>query len=558
MRYTHRNRRWRALTVGLAVVALLAACAPEPVVGWAPAGFAPVPGVALTAGQLNSSAGSGSVGGSGTGSATGSGRDSDTDSGEDRVSGDSTSAVAPTPDQYALGLYTGRLRNDAIGFAARFVYIPGVPAFNTRVSEELRAAITATGSSYAPQTYAPEPGRTERGCVPGSASLPAEEVLSGVETGPVGGAGIAVTCELAGAYGNLIEVRLRVVAGSAGGVTQDRLSVLFVDVASGQLIEVADAWNDTAAPELWRSVVELLRRNAGSLSTARIADPGEEQLALASTALHATEDTIDGGLAVTMPPGIASPELMGLGIEATTEPITLRIDQATAIAWSNEQYRQLHAELGKPFVGLSSKVSAVTIDCNLIPCVAVTYDDGPSELTPQLLDTLAAERGRATFFMLSSHATANPETVKRAIVEGNEVATHTINHPDLTMIPLPEAKAQVLDSAAAISGITGKPVTMFRPPYGEVNDKILEAVGMPAILWNIDTNDWRLPGKQALIDRSAAVAEPGDIILFHDTHSDTVEAAADVVRGLHDRGLELVTVTQLFGGQVPGGRVRAR
>ena len=190
--------------------------------------------------------------------------------------------------------------------------------------------------------------------------------------------------------------------------------------------------------------------------------------------------------------------------------------------------------------------------------MAVTYDDGPSELTPQLLDTLAAERGRATFFMLGSKATANPEVVMRATAEGNEVATHTINHPDLTMIPLPEAKAQVLDSAAAISSISGMPVTMFRPPYGEVNAEILQEVGIPSILWNIDTNDWRLPGQQALVDRSAAVAEPGDIILFHDTHDDTVAAAGAVVRGLHDRGLELVTVTQLFSGHIPAGRVSAR
>lgn len=557
MRGSHRKRRWSALTFGIAVAAMLStlpACAPEPMAGWAPAPFAPVPGVALAAGQLNSTVGSGAA----TASTTGSGIGSDTVSGEDHASGDPASAVAPAPDQFALGLYTGRLRNDAIGFAARFVYVPGVPAFNTRINDELRAAINSTGASYTPQTYAAEPGRTERGCVSGSASQPAAEVLSGVETGPAGGAGIAVTCELAGAHGNLIEVRLRVVAGNAERVTHDRLSVLFVDLSSGQLIEVTDAWNETAAPELWRSVVELLRRAAGSLSTAAIADPDEQQLALASAALHTTSETVDGGLAVSIPAGIASPELLGLGIDATTEPIILRIDQATAIAWSNEQYRELHAELGKPFVGLSSKVGSVPIDCHLIPCVAVTYDDGPSELTPQLLDTLATERGRATFFMLSSHATANPETVLRAIAEGNEVATHTINHPDLTMIPLPEAKSQVLDSAAALSGITGLPVTMFRPPYGEVNSQIIDAVRMPSIHWSIDTNDWRHPGQQALVDRSAAVAEPGDIILFHDTHEDTVAAAAAVVRGLHDRGLELVTITQLFGGHVPGGRVSAR
>ncbi len=551
MSEAHRRRRWKMLPAAIAVVVACSSCAPEPVAGWIPTGFSPVPGVALVGGlQVPAPEGSSDEGSAGGVAGTA--------SSEDLPASAGVPAATAQPDQYALGLYTGRLRNDAAGFAARFVFIPGVPAFNDRMTQELRAAIDATATPYAPQSYAPEPGRTARGCVPGVASWPAVDVLGSPETGPVGGAGIAVACELGGAYGNLIEVRLRVVAGDASGVVSDRLIVLFVDLASGQVIEVADAWNETAAPELWRAAVELIRRNAGSLSTARIADPDSAQLALAESALRTAEGSGDGGLTVALPPGIASPELAGLGIAATEAPIELRIDQATAIAWSNEQYRQLHAELGKPFVGIAATLGSVPIDCTLIPCVAVTYDDGPSDLTPLLLETLAAERGRATFFMLSSRAASNPELVTRAIAEGHEVATHTVSHPDLTKIPLSEATAQVLDSAATISGIAGRPVTMFRPPYGEVNDEILAAVGMPSILWSIDTNDWRLPGQAALVERSAAVAQPGDIILFHDTHSDTVAAAGAVVRGLHDRGLELVTVTQLFGGHVPSGRVRSR
>jgi len=302
----------------------------------------------------------------------------------------------------------------------------------------------------------------------------------------------------------------------------------------------------------------LLRRDAGGLSTAPIADPDEEQLAIASTALHSATTRDEGDLIIVVPAGITSPELVGLGLTPTAEPIEVLVDEATATAWSNEQYRQLKAALGAPFVGFSQNLGSVPIDCTLLPCVAVTYDDGPSEYTPQLVNTLAAEGARATFFMLSSRATARPEVLGQVLAGGNEIATHTVNHPDLTTLPLPEAKAQLVDSAAVIRGITGVPVTMFRPPYGEVNDQIIAEVGMPSILWNVDTNDWRKPGQAALVERSAGAAGPGDIILFHDTHSDSVEAAGAVIRGLHDRGLELVTVTQLFDGHVPSGRVRSR
>ena len=555
MRGAQRGRRPGVLAAAcagvLAVTVSLAGCAPEPVAGWVPRSFSPVPGITL-ASDLGVHVGS-AVDQGGAANA-GDGEDAP---GEDR---DPAEAAGPldAPAQKQLGLYTGRIRNDEAGVAARFIYIPGVPEFNERMNQEIREAITATGKTYTPRVYAPEAGRTERGCVPGSSSWPATDVLSRVETGPSGGAGIAVACDVAGAYGDLIEVRLRTVAGDASAVVSDELTVLFVNVTSGQLLQIENQWSTAAAPELWRAVVELLRREAGALSTAPILDPDESQLALANAVLQTATTTDAGGLAVVVPAGIASPELAGLGIEATGESIELFIDPVTASTWANEEYAHLHAELGKPFVGIAAGVGSVPIDCGLIPCVAVTYDDGPSDLTPKLLQTLADEGARATFFMLSSHATSYPDTVKQALAAGNEIATHTVNHPDLTTLPLPEVKAQLLDSAAAISGITGRPITMFRPPYGEVNDKIIAEAGMPAILWSIDTNDWREPGQAALIERSAGVAGPGDIILFHDTHSDTVEAAGAVVRGLHDRGLELVTVTQLFGGQVPGGKVRSR
>lgn len=535
----------------LAAVVSLSACSPEPVAGWRPQSFSPVPGITL-ASDLGVHVGSAANQG-GTANAG----DDELESGENRDPAEAASTL-DAPAQKQLGLYTGRVRNDEVGVAARFVYVPGVPEFNERMNQEIRAAITATGKTYTPRVYTPDAGRTERGCVRGSSSWPAQDVLSRVETGPGGGAGIAVVCDVAGAYGDLIEVRLRTVAGEPNAVTSDELTVLFVNVSSGQIVQIANQWSTEAAPGLWRAVVELLRREAGALSTAPILDPDESQLALANAALQTATTTDAGGLAVIVPAGIASPELAGLGIEATREPIELLIDPVTASTWANDEYAHLHAELGKPFVGIAAGVGSVPIDCGLIPCVAVTYDDGPSELTPKLLQTLADEGARATFFMLSSHATSYPDTVEQALAAGNEIATHTVNHPDLTTLPLPEAKAQVLDSAAAISGITGKPITMFRPPYGEVNDKIIAEAGMPAILWSIDTNDWREPGLAALVERSAGVAGPGDIILFHDTHSDTVEAAGAVVRGLHDRGLELVTVTQLFGGQVPGGKVRSR
>jgi peptidoglycan/xylan/chitin deacetylase (PgdA/CDA1 family) len=116
----------------------------------------------------------------------------------------------------------------------------------------------------------------------------------------------------------------------------------------------------------------------------------------------------------------------------------------------------------------------------------------------------------------------------------------------------------VVDVEALLTKLTGRAVGIYRPPYGAVDDKVLAAVGQPAILWSIDTLDWKKPGREELARRSVGVATPGDIILFHDLHAETVENADVVLRGLRDRGFTLVTVEQLFGGSVPAGRVTRR
>lgn len=528
----------RCARAGLWALALmlalpLASCAPAPVAMWSPPSVTPVPGVTLVLAD---------------------GPNSPSDEAE-TPSGETPDTVAAAPETGLLGLRPGRLRNDDFALAARFAYVPGVPAFNAWVNERLWAEIGAIGAGYAPQAHGIDAGLSDRGCIAGSASWPAPEVLSRPETAPPGGTGTAITCDITAAFGSLIEFRLRTVVGSAEAVTRDELSLVYIDVENGTFFEPPTRWNATAAAEVWFATVELLRHAAGSLSTAALAAPDEAQLALATAALDQAQTLENGELLVTMPPGLASPELARLGIEASTAPTEILVDPTKAATLTSAEFQALHADLGTPFIGIASAASSVPIDCGLIACVALTYDDGPSDFTAQLLDTLAAHQARATFFMVGGYAVNRPELVARVTAEGHEVASHTMNHPDLTTLPLGEARAQVLNAGEILSNITGQPNTMFRPPFGAINSEVIAAVGLPAILWSIDTNDWRRPGQDALFERAALGARVGDIILFHDTHLDTVQAADAIIRGLRDRGFEPVTVTQLFGGQVPGGRV---
>lgn len=542
------------LAAAISLVAPMAACAQSPVAGWQPPAAPEVEGVRLLAGT---EAGADAEPGSGD-PADGVDPDRVGPAPVDGAPADDAPVDGASVDTAALGLVGGRLRNDALPFAARFVYIPGVPAFNAWMDETLWAAIAVTGQPYGPQAHPVGSGLGDRGCVPGSTDWTAAEVLTRPETAPAGGTGTAVTCEVTEAFGHTIAVVLRVVTGAPESIAGDALHRMVVDVESGTVSEAPDRWSDDAALELWQRAVELLRRQAGGLSTAPLAEPDDGQLQLAGQALGSAQRAGDGSFVAELPPGLTSPELEGLGLPPTEQPIRLEIAPETADGWMSEQYRALVAEAGTPFVGLAAEPTSVPIDCDLLPCVALTYDDGPSQFTPELLDTLESRQASVTFYMVGGYAQGNPDPVRRAAAEGHELGSHTMNHPDLTTLPLADARAQVVGAADVLRQITGQPVATFRPPYGAVNAAIIDTVGMPAVLWSVDTNDWRKPGPDALFERAVGGVSPGGIVLFHDTHADTVNAAGDIIDGLRDRGFEPVTVTELFGGDVPLGRVSSR
>jgi peptidoglycan/xylan/chitin deacetylase (PgdA/CDA1 family) len=193
--------------------------------------------------------------------------------------------------------------------------------------------------------------------------------------------------------------------------------------------------------------------------------------------------------------------------------------------------------------------------CGLVPCVAITYDDGPNPEMSTLLDTFAEYDAVATFFFLGNLVAGNADMVQRAYDEGHELANHSWNHPDLTTLKPKELKDQISKTQNAIAAVTGEAPTLMRPPYGAYNDKVLAEIGMPVIMWDLDTLDWQQPALDSLVADVVNNSQPGSIVLMHSIHDNTVAAAPQIIVGLQDLGYELVTVTELFDGDVPGGVV---
>ncbi|OFQ55440.1 polysaccharide deacetylase family protein [Corynebacterium sp. HMSC074H12] len=188
-------------------------------------------------------------------------------------------------------------------------------------------------------------------------------------------------------------------------------------------------------------------------------------------------------------------------------------------------------------------------------CVAITYDDGPDALTGQLLDTLKAKDAHASFMVLAPHAYAHPELLRRMKAEGHTVGNHTDTHRELNKLPAHEVDAEIKSGAAAIKAATGDSPRWVRPPYGATNQTVANAAknnGQAQALWSIDTLDWKDRNSDHICAAAVDGAQAGDIILMHDIHITTVDAAPCVIDGLRAKGLEPVSLDTLIPNSEPG------
>lgn len=177
--------------------------------------------------------------------------------------------------------------------------------------------------------------------------------------------------------------------------------------------------------------------------------------------------------------------------------------------------------------------------------VALTYDDGPSKYTSQILDCLEKYGAKATFFVVGTGVNSFPDTVKRAHALGMQIGNHTKTHPRLTTLSQSEVASQLNSTANSVKSLIGQAPALVRPPYGSYNNSVLSTAQLPFILWSIDTLDWKTRNAQKTIDAVLSEVSDGDIILMHDLYLPTAQATEVIVPALIERGFDLVTVSEL-------------
>lgn len=180
--------------------------------------------------------------------------------------------------------------------------------------------------------------------------------------------------------------------------------------------------------------------------------------------------------------------------------------------------------------------------------VAFTFDDGPSAGIDSMLELCEETGARVTFFMIGAQVDGGGAVIPSIVKHRCELGNHSDTHENMLKLSTEESNAtfNACDSKiASFNTVTGAGSTVIRYPYGNYTTEEITTVGKPAIMWSIDTLDWKTLDKDAVIATIRGNIEDGDIVLMHDRHEAAIEACRELFPELISQGYQLVTVSEL-------------
>jgi peptidoglycan/xylan/chitin deacetylase (PgdA/CDA1 family) len=182
--------------------------------------------------------------------------------------------------------------------------------------------------------------------------------------------------------------------------------------------------------------------------------------------------------------------------------------------------------------------------------IAISFDDGPHEMTEKVLDVLQKFNVKATFFCIGSQIEKHPEVLRRIINEGHVVGNHTFSHSKtFGVFTTQKVAEEILQTNAIIHRLTGKKALFFRPPFGVTNPKISRAVAITkhkVIGWNIRSLDTVIEDETKIFERVKKKVVPGGIILLHDTSLKTVHVLEQLLLFLQSEKYDVITIDKLL------------
>lgn len=182
--------------------------------------------------------------------------------------------------------------------------------------------------------------------------------------------------------------------------------------------------------------------------------------------------------------------------------------------------------------------------------IAISFDAAwGADLSEELLHILKQYNVKTTFFLVGFWVDKYPEMVKRIDEEGHEIGNHSAKHPKMSQLSEERIIEELTITSNKIEKITGKKVNLFRPPYGDYNNrlmKIAKDLGYYVIQWDVDSLDYKDYGRDAIVDRVIGKVKNGSIVLFHNNATYTKDALPIILEKLQKKGFTIVPISDLI------------
>lgn len=182
--------------------------------------------------------------------------------------------------------------------------------------------------------------------------------------------------------------------------------------------------------------------------------------------------------------------------------------------------------------------------------IAISFDAAwGADFTPDLLAILKKYDVKTTFFLVGFWVDKYPEMVKQIDTEGHEIGNHSSKHPHMSQLSKEQITAELKRTSDKIEALTNKKVTLFRPPFGDYNNRLIETsreLGLQVIQWDVDSLDYKDYGTEAIVKRVLSKVKNGSIVLFHNNATYTKDALPIILENLQKEGYKIVPVSELI------------
>lgn len=179
--------------------------------------------------------------------------------------------------------------------------------------------------------------------------------------------------------------------------------------------------------------------------------------------------------------------------------------------------------------------------------IAITFDDGPHKTNnAKILNSLKENKAHATFFMVGNRMKNDYQTILNTYKSGNEVASHTYEHMNMTKKSIEEVQESMQKTDEIFNKVTGSNIRYVRPPYGAYNSNVLQNINEICITWDLDTEDWLHHDADYIVNYVMDNVQDGSIILMHELYQTSAESLDIMLPMLYAKGYQVVTISELI------------